>query len=79
MNLSAPFRRDPELFILDEPTNHLDATAVSTVMNNLKTIKKSPTIVIISHNIEIAKDADQIIVIEDGQIIAARRDQIDFP
>lgn len=71
--------RNPELFILDEPTNHLDATAVSTVMNNLKTIRKSPTIVIISHNIEIAKDADQIIVIEDGQIIADRRDQIDFP
>jgi len=71
--------RNPKLFILDEPSNHLDATAVSTVMNNLKTIKKSPTIVIISHNIEIAKDADQIIVIEDGQIIADRRDQIDFP
>jgi ABC-type bacteriocin/lantibiotic exporter with double-glycine peptidase domain len=48
-------------------------------MNNLKTIKKSPTIVIISHNIEIAKDADQIIVIEDGQIIADHRNQIDFP
>ena len=62
--------RRPRLLILDEPTNHLDATSIQKLMYNLKTLDESPSILIITQNMDITNGADHVYVLsKDGCII----------
>ena len=61
----------PSIILADEPTGNLDSKAGEKIVNLLKKSNKeyNQTIIMITHNIEIAKIADRIIKIEDGKII----------
>jgi putative ABC transport system ATP-binding protein len=60
----------PAIIFADEPTGNLDTKTESEVLNLLKESQKkyNQTIIMITHNMEIAKYADKIIKIEDGFI-----------
>lgn len=61
---------NPELILADEPTGNLDTKSGQDVMNILKELnKEGKTIVLITHEIDIAKHAKRIIHIEDGKLI----------
>ena len=62
---------DPQLIIADEPTGNLDSKTSQDVLGLLKITsqKFSQTMVMITHNEEIAQLADRIIRIEDGRIV----------
>ena len=68
--LHAPLPRSPQSFSADEPTGNLDSHTSQDVLSLLKitSTKFGQTIVMITHNEEIAQLADRIIRIEDGQI-----------
>ena len=61
----------PAIILADEPTGNLDSKTSQDVMSLLKVTSKkfSQTIVMITHNEEIAQMADRIIRIEDGRIV----------
>ena len=61
----------PAIILADEPTGNLDTKTSQDVMSLLKITSKkfSQTIVMITHNEEIAQMADRIIRIEDGRIV----------
>ena len=61
----------PAIILADEPTGNLDSATSLDVMSLLKTTsqKFSQTIVMITHNEEIAQMANRIIRIEDGRIV----------
>ena len=61
----------PAIILADEPTGNLDSKTSQDVMSLLKVTsqKFSQTIVMITHNEEIAQMADRIIRIEDGRIV----------
>ena len=61
----------PAIILADEPTGNLDSKSSDEIVNLLKKSNKDykQTIIMITHNIEIAKIADRIIEIEDGRII----------
>lgn len=61
----------PAIILADEPTGNLDSKTSQDVLGLLKTTgrKFNQTIMIITHNDEIAQMADRIIHIEDGRII----------
>ncbi len=61
---------DPSLILADEPTGNLDTTNTEIVMEILENLHEQTgkTIVIITHNIELAKRTRRGIVIRDGQI-----------
>jgi putative ABC transport system ATP-binding protein len=61
----------PSIILADEPTGNLDSKTSQDVLSLLKVTsqKFSQTIVMITHNEEIAQLADRIIRIEDGKII----------
>jgi ABC-type bacteriocin/lantibiotic exporter with double-glycine peptidase domain len=61
--------RQPKLLILDEPTNHLDESSVIRFMNNLKSMDKLPTTLIISHDMDIMRDLNNIYILEEGRIL----------
>ena len=62
---------NPSIILADEPTGNLDSKASDEIVNLLKKSNKEykQTIIMITHNIEIAKIADRIIEIEDGKIV----------
>lgn len=64
----------PAILLADEPTGNLDSRTSQDVMGLLKTTstKFSQTIVMITHNEEIAQLADRIIHIEDGRIVTGK-------
>lgn len=63
------FLKDPSVIFLDEPTASLDAIATEQIKNSLDAIKRSRTVVIISHSISQIIDADRIIVLEKGRVV----------
>lgn len=63
----------PAIILADEPTGNLDSKTSQDVLSLLKVTsqKFAQTIVMITHNEEIAQLADRIIRIEDGKIVGA--------
>ena len=64
----------PAIILADEPTGNLDSKTSQAVLSLLKVTsqKFAQTIVMITHNEEIAQLADRIIRIEDGRIVTGR-------
>ena len=62
---------EPTIILADEPTGNLDSKNSDEIVTLLKVANKKygQTIIMITHDIEIAKIADRIITIEDGKII----------
>ena len=62
---------NPAVVLADEPTGNLDSKSSNEIIALLKKSNKelSQTIIMITHNPEIAKEADRIIKIEDGKIV----------
>ena len=62
---------NPALILADEPTGNLDSKSSDEIVNLLKKSNKelNQTIIMITHNMEIAKIADRIIRLEDGKIV----------
>ena len=61
---------NPSIILADEPTGNLDSKASDEIVEILKRSNKelNQTIIMITHNMEIAKECDRIIKIEDGKI-----------
>ena len=62
---------NPAIVLADEPTGNLDSKASSEIVELLKLSnqKYNQTIIMITHNLEIAKIADRILKIEDGKLV----------
>ena len=62
---------NPAIVLADEPTGNLDSKASDEIVELLKLSNKkyNQTVIMITHNLEIAKEADRIIRIEDGRIL----------
>lgn len=60
---------DPKILILDEATSNLDTESEQLIQQSMKTLLKNRTTFVIAHRLSTIKDADQIIVIDDGQIL----------
>lgn len=63
---------NPALVLADEPTGNLDSKASDEIISLLKKSnqKYNQTIIVITHDLEIASSANRIITIEDGKIIS---------
>lgn len=61
--------RNPSFIFLDEATNSLDAENERIIVNNLSKFYQGKTVVIVAHRLSTVKNADQIVVLNHGQII----------
>jgi ABC-type multidrug transport system fused ATPase/permease subunit len=66
--IARAFIRDTPILILDEPSTGLDAESTDLVLQALRKLMKGKTTIIISHELNLIRDADQIIVIKEGEI-----------
>ena len=72
---SKPPINNPAIMLADEPTGNLDSKASEEIIALLKLSNKkfNQTVIIITHDLEIAKEAERVITIEDGKIIKDER------
>lgn len=61
--------KNPDYIFLDEATNALDANNERKIVENLQSFFLDRTVVIIAHRLSTVRNADQIIVLEKGEII----------
>ena len=61
--------KEPDFIFFDEATNALDAKNEKTIMENLGSFFKGRTVVIVAHRLSTVKNADQIVVLDKGEIV----------
>lgn len=61
--------KNPDFIFFDEATSSLDAENEKVIMNNLKQFYQNRTVVIIAHRLSTVKDADNIIVLDNGSVV----------
>ncbi len=67
------FLKDPKIVMFDEPTSALDADSEAHVKEAMKRLFKDRTSITVAHRLSTVKDADRIIVMDKGAIIAEGR------
>ena len=60
--------KDPEYLFFDEATNALDANNEKTILENLNSFFKGKTVIVVAHRLSTVKNANQIIVLHNGEI-----------
>ena len=60
----------PRLLVLDDSLSSVDAGTERTILKNLRAVMHGRTAVLISHRVAAIKDADQIVVLDQGAIVA---------
>ncbi|NRR90746.1 ABC transporter ATP-binding protein [Winogradskyella undariae] len=61
--------KKPEILLFDDCLSAVDTETEEKILNNLVKLTKNKTTIIVSHRISSAKNADQIIILEDGKVI----------
>jgi len=64
---------DPRILILDEATSNLDTESESLIQASLKELMHGRTTFVIAHRLSTIRQADQILVIEQGQVVEQGR------
>jgi ABC-type bacteriocin/lantibiotic exporter with double-glycine peptidase domain len=60
----------PRLLILDEATSSLDGQAESEITEAINSVKSNTSVLMIAHRLSTVRDADTVIYVESGKIIA---------
>jgi subfamily B ATP-binding cassette protein MsbA len=68
--LARALLRDAEIFLFDEPTSALDILTEREVVSSIQDILKGKTVVTIAHRLSTVQNADVVIFIHQGQIVA---------
>ncbi|MBI2032110.1 MAG: ABC transporter ATP-binding protein [Candidatus Levybacteria bacterium] len=67
--LARAFFRNSPILILDEPTSAIDAKAEYEIFKKVQSLQKDKTVLIISHRFSTVRNADRILVLDEGKII----------
>ncbi|AST57182.1 ABC transporter [Thermoanaerobacterium thermosaccharolyticum] len=69
ISLARAILKEPSILILDDATSSVDMETESLIQENIKNIAYGKTTFIIAHRISSVKDADEIIVLDNGYIV----------
>jgi ATP-binding cassette subfamily B multidrug efflux pump len=60
---------EPQILILDDSLSNVDTDTEERILQNLREIRRGRTTLVVSHRISTVRDADQIIVLQNGAIV----------
>ncbi len=69
ISIARSFIKDSEIYLFDDCFSSLDSDTENRILENLKNNFQKKTLIIISHRVSCVKDADNIIVLDNGKII----------
>jgi len=61
--------KNPRVVFFDEATNSLDANNEKAIVENLVQFYEGKTVVVVAHRLSTVRDADQIVVIDNGEVV----------
>lgn len=68
--LARAFLKDAPVMLLDEPTAHLDQESEQRIQKSLAQLAQNRTVISIAHRLQTIKQADRIVLLEAGEILA---------
>jgi ABC-type multidrug transport system fused ATPase/permease subunit len=68
LSIARALLKRPKMLVLDEPTNHLDSASVRLLMRNLAALSERPSILLVSHDLEVAAEADRVYELRNGRL-----------
>ena len=68
-SIARAFIKNPQILLLDDCLSAVDTETEEQILNNIKLVTKDTTTIIVSHRISSAKNADMIVVLNDGVIM----------
>lgn len=69
VSIARALLKDPKIYLFDDCLSAVDTETEEEILRNLKKVSHEKTTLIVSHRVSSAKNADKIIVLEDGKII----------
>ncbi|MGL1891073.1 MAG: ABC transporter ATP-binding protein/permease [Spirochaetaceae bacterium] len=69
ISIARAFYKSPEIIILDDSLSAVDTKTEDRILHHIREELKDKTAILISHRVSTVKDADKIIVLEEGKII----------
>jgi len=70
LSIARALLKDARILILDEPTSALDAISEEAVFSALRTLRQGRTTIVIAHRLSTIRDADRILVLHEGRLVA---------
>jgi len=77
ISIARAFIKNPQILLLDDCLSAVDTETEEQILNNIELVTKNKTTIIVSHRISSAKNADTIIVLNDG-IIAQKGSHVEL-
>jgi ATP-binding cassette subfamily B protein len=68
LSIARALIRNPEILILDDSLSAVDAKTEDTIIGHLKEFRQGKTNIIVAHRFSAVRDADLILVLENGRI-----------
>jgi ATP-binding cassette subfamily B protein len=69
VSIARTLLNDPDVIVLDEATSDVDTETEELIQENLETLTADRTAFVIAHRLSTIRDADRIVVMEDGEVI----------
>jgi ATP-binding cassette subfamily C protein CydCD len=69
--IARAFLKDAPVLILDEATSHLDAVSEAAVRQAIERLARDRTTLVIAHRLSTVRDADTIVVLDEGRVVEA--------
>jgi ATP-binding cassette subfamily C protein CydCD len=69
VSIARALLKDAPILVLDEATSHLDAVSEAQVRQALDRLSRGRTTLVIAHRLSTIREADQIVVLDDGQVV----------
>lgn len=69
VSIARALLKDPQIYLFDDCLSAVDTETEEEILNQLKKESKNKTTLIVSHRVSSAKNADKIIVLENGKLI----------
>jgi ATP-binding cassette subfamily B protein len=69
VSIARALLKDPDIYLFDDCLSAVDTETEEAILNNLKKASRNRTTLIVSHRVSSAKNADMIIVLDEGRIL----------
>ncbi len=69
LSIARALAKNPPILIMDDSVSAVDTSTEEKILKNLKKIRKGKTTIMIAHRISTVKNADKIVVIDDGKVL----------
>ncbi len=69
VSIARALAKEPPILIMDDSVSAVDTSTEEKILKNLKRVRKGKTTIIIAHRISTVKNADKIVVIDDGHMV----------